>query len=74
MQAHSFVKGFHTHLLLVTLEWTTPPITGTPPKTRQGHISAVVGDKLFVHGGVFGQDVLNDVHVLILGIIMCGFV
>ena len=50
-----------------TGEWTTPSTSGTPPTPRQGHIVAVVGNKMFVHGGMSGQQIFSDWHVLSLG-------
>ena len=55
---------------LATGEWTTPSTSGTPPTPRQGHIVAVVGKKLFVHGGMAGQQILNDLYALNVGELM----
>ena len=55
---------FFTCLLTDTGEWTTPSTSGTPPTPRQGHIVAVVGNRLFVHGGMSGQQIFNDWHIL----------
>ena len=54
----------HIILYLATGEWTTPSTSGTPPTPRQGHIAAVVGNRMFVHGGMSGQQISNDLHVL----------
>ena len=50
-----------------TNEWSSPCTVGTPPTHRQGHISVVVENKLLVHGGMAGQDILSDLHILDLG-------
>lgn len=46
------------------LRWTCPPTAGRPPRPRQGHACAVVGNRLFVHGGMAGTDIFGDLHVL----------
>ena len=50
-----------------TSEWSSPCTSGAPPTPRQGHISVVVENKLLVHGGMAGQDILSDLHILDLG-------
>ena len=60
----------HVHftlVLAVTGEWTTPPTSGTAPTPRQGHIIAVIGNRMFVHGGMSGQKIFNDLYTLNLG-------
>lgn len=69
------VRFYVTQLHLCTCtsatgEWTTPSTSGTPPTPRQGHIVAVVGKKLFVHGGMAGQQILNDLYALNVGELM----
>ena len=49
------------------LEWFCPTTSGAAPSPRQGHILAVVGNKLFVHGGMAGQEIFSDLHTLDLG-------
>ena len=56
-----------SHNYTATGEWTTPSTSGTPPTPRQGHIVAVVGNKMFVHGGMSGQQIFNDLYALNLG-------
>jgi len=46
------------------LEWSHPTTSGTAPSPRQGHVLAVVGSRLFVHGGMAGQEILDDLHTL----------
>lgn len=48
-------------------EWSTPVTSGSSPSPRQGHVAAVVGSKLFIHGGMAGQDIFSDLHCLDLG-------
>ena len=55
------------HNLPAPLEWFCPTTSGAAPSPRQGHILAVVGSKLFVHGGMAGQDIFSDLHSLDLG-------
>ena len=50
-----------------TGEWSTPATSGSPPPTRQGHVAAVVGSKLFIHGGMVGLEILSDLYCLDLG-------
>ena len=47
--------------------WMCPPTSGKPPCPRQGHACAVVGNRLFVHGGMAGAEIFGDLHVLDLG-------
>lgn len=60
------LSNFHLMYMhiIATGEWTTPSTSGTPPTSRQGHAVAVVGDRMFVHGGMSGQQIFNDIHVL----------
>ena len=45
-------------------EWKSPDTAGTPPSPRQGHVAAVLGGVLYVHGGMAGQTFLDDLHCL----------
>ena len=49
---------------LATMEWSSPPTTGTPPSTRNNHSTFVAGTKLFVHGGHDGHNWLADLWTL----------
>jgi len=48
-------------------EWKSPDTAGTPPSPRQGHVVAVVGGVLYIHGGMAGQNFLDDLQCLDLG-------
>lgn len=41
-----------------------PETCGRPPKARNNHATATVGDKIFVHGGHDGTQWLSDLHIL----------
>lgn len=49
---------------VLTMEWDTPVVTGTPPTTRNNHATFVVGTRLYVHGGHDGSKWLADLHML----------
>ena len=53
--------------LLGSGEWSKPVTSGAPPSPRQGHVAAMVGSKLFIHGGMAGQDIKEDLFCLDLG-------
>lgn len=44
--------------------WTLMETTGSPPCPRQGHCMVGIGDKIFVHGGMNGEDFYDDMCVL----------
>eukprot|EP01132_Coremiostelium_polycephalum_P005771 gene5771-7181_t len=39
-----------------TLTWSSPAVTGTPPRSRTNHASAAVGNDLYVFGGINRDD------------------
>eukprot|EP00744_Colponema_vietnamica_P003773 GILI01005726.1.p1 GENE.GILI01005726.1~~GILI01005726.1.p1 ORF type:complete len:497 (+),score=112.38 GILI01005726.1:197-1687(+) len=48
-----------------TLIWSEPPVDSkTAPACRNNHTTAVVGTRLFVHGGHDGSKWLADLHIL----------
>jgi hypothetical protein len=50
---------------LKTAYWTQPPVRGPIPKGRARHAAALYGDKLFIVGGLMGDNcVLDDVCYL----------
>ncbi|GLC64343.1 hypothetical protein PLESTF_000151200 [Pleodorina starrii] len=46
------------------LEWWQPNTTGDQPPPRRNHVAALVGGRLFVHGGFNGMECLGDSWVL----------
>lgn len=54
-------------LFLESGVWSILTTSGPTPSSRQGHVAAMVGNRLFVHGGMAGQEVLSDLHCLDLG-------
>lgn len=44
--------------------WSVLTLLGDSPKPRHGHAMAVVGQKVFVHGGMAGSTFYDDLHVL----------
>ncbi|EYU29897.1 hypothetical protein MIMGU_mgv1a0025143mg, partial [Erythranthe guttata] len=45
-------------------QWIAPPISGTRPKARYEHGSAVIDDKMYIFGGNHNGRYLNDLQVL----------
>jgi len=41
---------------LETARWTAPEVRGTPPRGRARHAAVIYDDKLFIVGGLSGQD------------------
>jgi len=46
------------------MAWSQPETMGTTPCRRNNHTTAVVGARIFVHGGHDGTQWLDDLHVL----------
>ncbi|KAM3600029.1 uncharacterized protein V6R79_015984 [Siganus canaliculatus] len=44
--------------------WSQPETQGSDPPTRQGHIIAAVGSKIYIHGGMAGDILHTDMHSL----------
>ena len=49
-------------------EWCQPEVSGSSPCPRQGHVSACVGDRLFVHGGMANMTFFDDLYSLDVGV------
>ena len=49
-------------------EWCQPEVSGSPPCPRQGHVSACVGDRLFVQGGMANMTFFDDLYSLDIGV------
>ncbi|KAL7126446.1 hypothetical protein ABFS83_14G188000 [Erythranthe nasuta] len=45
-------------------QWIAPPVSGTRPKARYEHGSAVIDDKMYIFGGNHNGRYLNDLQVL----------
>ncbi|XP_072310171.1 rab9 effector protein with kelch motifs [Eucyclogobius newberryi] len=48
----------------VSLTWSQPETRGTAPPARHGHIILAVGSRIFIHGGMAGEKVFNDMFAL----------
>uniref|UniRef100_A0AAV2J281 Rab9 effector protein with kelch motifs n=1 Tax=Knipowitschia caucasica TaxID=637954 RepID=A0AAV2J281_KNICA len=48
----------------VSLTWSQPETHGSPPAARQGHVIVAVGSKVFIHGGMSGEQLFNDIFAL----------
>jgi hypothetical protein len=46
------------------MEWYQPHTTGTKPSPRWGHTANVIGDKMYVFGGVYDSKMMNDLYEL----------
>ncbi|XP_020823209.1 rab9 effector protein with kelch motifs isoform X1 [Phascolarctos cinereus] len=47
-----------------TLSWSHPETCGEPPLPRHGHVMVALGPKLFVHGGLAGDEFYNDLYCI----------
>uniref|UniRef100_A0A8C5QPX4 Rab9 effector protein with kelch motifs n=1 Tax=Leptobrachium leishanense TaxID=445787 RepID=A0A8C5QPX4_9ANUR len=47
-----------------TTSWTQPETFGDSPSPRHGHIMVAVGTKLFIHGGMAGSTMLDDIFCI----------
>lgn len=45
-----------------TQEWTQPPASGRCPAPRHGHVMAACGGKIYLHGGMAGTILFDDVY------------
>ena len=55
-QVHAFDAKTHS--------WEVLSVRGDSPKPRHGHVVVAVGNKVYVHGGMSGQNFYHDMHVL----------
>lgn len=47
------------------MEWYQPHnMTGTKPSPRWGHTANLIGDKMYVFGGVYDSKMMNDLYEL----------
>lgn len=42
--------------------WSQPDVSGSPPCARHGHVSVAVGTDIYIHGGMAGTDMFDDVY------------
>ena len=52
-------------LILVFTEdnsWSQPEVSGSPPCSRHGHVSVAVGTDIYIHGGMAGTDMFDDLY------------
>lgn len=42
--------------------WSQPEVTGSPPCSRHGHVSVAVGTDIYIHGGMAGTDIFDDLY------------
>ncbi|XP_068938853.1 rab9 effector protein with kelch motifs isoform X2 [Petaurus breviceps papuanus] len=47
-----------------TLTWSQPETCGESPPPRHGHVMVALGPKLFVHGGLAGDEFYNDLYCI----------
>ncbi|XP_044309141.1 rab9 effector protein with kelch motifs isoform X2 [Varanus komodoensis] len=43
-----------------TLSWSQPQVRGRPPAARHGHVMVAVQNRLFLHGGLAGSTLYDD--------------
>lgn len=48
----------------ITDAWSVINVKGDSPKPRHGHVVCVIGQKLYVHGGMAGSTFYDDLHLL----------
>eukprot|EP00118_Oscarella_pearsei_P011434 m.77090 g.77090 ORF g.77090 m.77090 type:complete len:89 (+) comp36009_c0_seq3:498-764(+) len=48
-------------------EWKQPVTRGAPPSPRHGHVLVSVGRMVYVHGGMAGSNLHQDLHAINLG-------
>ena len=42
--------------------WSQPEVKGSPPCSRHGHVSVAIGTDIYVHGGMSGTDMFDDLY------------
>ena len=43
-------------------------MSGSPPCSRHGHVSVTVGTDIYIHGGMAGTDMFDDLYKFNTGI------
>lgn len=55
-----------THILCYFIleddSWSQPDVSGSPPCARHGHVSVAVGTDIYIHGGMAGTNMFDDVY------------
>ena len=52
----------------VTKSWSQPEVKGTPPSCRHGHVMVALGTDIYVHGGMAGTSIYDDLYKFDTGI------
>ncbi|XP_078489260.1 LOW QUALITY PROTEIN: uncharacterized protein LOC100178086 [Ciona intestinalis] len=52
--------------------WSQPMVKGKLPSARHGHIMCVIGNQLYIHGGMAGATFHKDLHSINLTDMMCN--
>lgn len=42
--------------------WSQLDVSGSPPCARHGHVSVAVGTDIFIHGGMAGTNMYDDLY------------
>lgn len=42
--------------------WSQPDVSGSPPCARHGHVSVAVGTDIYIHGGMAGTNMYDDLY------------
>jgi len=67
LEGYMYVRGWSNQLVYYDRssdKWVWPDCTGTTPTPRAAHSSAVIRDKVYVFGGRYVSQRLNDLHCL----------
>lgn len=54
-------------LLVDTMTWIQPRVSGLPPQARNAHTMTVIGAQMLLFGGHSGNKHLRDLHILDTG-------
>ncbi|KAF3821083.1 hypothetical protein GH733_011236 [Mirounga leonina] len=60
----TFSSDVNEFTFLDTLTWSQPETLGKPPSPRHGHVMVAAGTKLFIHGGLAGDQFYDDLHCI----------
>ena len=48
--------------MLEDCSWNQPNTSGSPPCARHGHVSVADGTDIYIHGGMAGTNMFDDVY------------